>query len=323
MKAPVRLLLGVLVVLLAGCGGLSPSLAIGDTPTPTITPLPTDTPTPTPPPLTTQEQDYFLAISRLRERYDHGLMSWSLMEDSLKALKAPAALADTHDQLVSTITEANFATTMFRLSAMTYVLSYCSFSSLDYFSCKLRQDNARSDMQKYATQADAARAHFRTLWNAAHKTWDHFRAQHAVEPMPTVTPFPLPPIMTPAPLAKAVAGVLGVEVVVTAVNADAWSVIKAAKDSNVAPPTGRKYMMVTVKVVNRGSERVLVDRNQFSLYANGESYAESEQTNPNDFVAKELMPGESTGGNVSFTVPTTASVAVLLYLAGDVVMALE
>ena len=248
------------------------------------------------------------------------------MEESLKGIKVPAMLAETHDQLVSTIAEANFADTMFQLSMMNYLFSDCSFSSTDYYFCKQREDNDRRDAQKYATQADAAKASFRTLWHAAQKTWDDYQAQHGVEPAPTVTPFPLPPITTPGPRGTAIAGVLGVEVVVTAMNSDAWSVIKAESSSNDAPKSGNKYIMVTVRVVNRGSEHIWVDARQFSIYSNGTSYEESKQTNPNDFEANELGPGGSTGGNLSFEVPnpmSTASQAVLLYLSGDVVMALE
>lgn len=62
---------------------------------------------------------------------------------------------------------------------------------------------------------------------------------------------------------------------------------------------------------------------QFSIYANGTSYEEGGQTNPNDFEAKELAPGKSTSGNLSFEAPITATDVVLLHLGGDVVMALE
>lgn len=78
MKTHTWLLLSILVILLAGCGGFPPrhtptptiTPIPTDTPTPTITPLPTDTPTPTPLPLTSEEQRYFDAIYRLREKYD-------------------------------------------------------------------------------------------------------------------------------------------------------------------------------------------------------------------------------------------------------------
>ncbi len=322
MKTHTWLLLSILVILLTGCGGFPPR----NTPTPTITPIPTDTPTPTPPPLTSQEKSYFDAVYRLRDQYDRDLLDWSLIEDLLKDIKAPAALAATHKQLLTTLTEANFAASMFKLSMMTYLLSNCSFSSTDYFLCKQREDNARRDAEKYATQTGAAKARFRIQWEAAQLTWDNYLAEHGVESAPTVTPFPLPPVTTPGPRGTAVAGVLGVEVVVTAVNPDAWSVIKAESSSNDAPKSGNKYIMVTVRVVNRGSEHIWVDASQFSIYANGTFYEESEQTNSNDFEAKELGPGWSTGGNLSFEVPnpmSTASQAVLLYLSGDVVMALE
>jgi len=148
-------------------------------------------------------------------------------------------------------------------------------------------------------------------------------AEPRIKPAPTVTPFPLPPVTTPGPRSTAIAGDLGVEVVVTAVNPDAWSVIKAASSSNDAPKSGNKYIMVTVRVVNRGSGRIWVGASQFSIYAHGTSYEEGNQTNPNDFEAKELAPGESTSGNLSFEAPITATDVVLLYLAGDVVMALD
>ena len=301
MKTHTWLLLGIVFMLLAGCGFL-------------------------PPPLTSQEKSYFDAVYRLRDQYDRHLMSWTLMEESLKGTKAPAALAETHGQLVSTITEANLATTMFELSMMTYVLSYCSITSTDYYFCKQRQDNARRDAEKYASQSDAARARFQTQWEAAQLTWDTYQAEHGVTPAPMVTPFPLPPITIPGPRGTAIAGDLGVEVVVTAVNPDAWSLIKAESSSNDAPKSGNNYILVTVRVVNRGSERIWVDASQFSIYANGTSYEEGAQHNPDDFEAKELGPGESTGGNLSFEAPgpvSAASQTVLLYLLGDVVMALQ
>jgi len=105
MKTYTWLLLGIVFMLLSSCGLL-------------------------PPPLTSQEKSYFDAVYRLRDQYDRHLMSWTLMEESLKGIKAPAMLAETHHQLVSTITEANLATTTFELSMITYVSlsSYCSIA---------------------------------------------------------------------------------------------------------------------------------------------------------------------------------------------------
>lgn len=279
--------------------------------------------TPTPIPLTLEERGYFDAVYKLRDKYDRGFMSWSLMEESLKGLKPPAALAETHAQMVSAITDANFAMEMFRLSMMTYLLTYCSFSSWDYSLCILRQENARADAERYAAQVDAARARFRTLWAEAQDAWDAYRIARGAEPMPTATPFPLPPVNTPAPPGTAVKGVYETEITVTAVNKDAWSVIKAEDDSNDVPATGHKYIMVAVRVVNRASEPVWVHKSHFSLYANGTEYEEADQANPDDFEAKQLGPGESTSGNLSFEVPAEVSNAILLFLRGDLVLALQ
>lgn len=318
-------LVALLVVALAavGCGARRPSATptpVGPTATPTALP---PTATPTAPPLTSEEQDYFDAVYKLREKYDRGLLSWSLMETTLKALKPPLPLADTHAAMLSTLADNSFAAEMFSLSLQIYALSYCSFGSWDYSSCIQRQDNALADAKRYGAQIDAARARFRTLWAEALNSGDNYRVAHGAGPVPTVTPFPRPPVTTPAPRGTATTGVFDTEITVTGVNMDAWSAIKAASSSNKAPATGDKYIMVAVRVVNRAPEKVWLHESQFSLYADGTTYEESGQTDPSDFDAKELGPGESTSGNLSFAVPTGVSDAVLLFLDGDLVMALK
>lgn len=305
------------LIMITACGRSDP-------PTPTATPTPIPpTATPTPIPLSLEERAYLDAIHKLNDKYDRDAISWDLMEEHLKGLKAPVEFAEAHNRLLATLQEVSFASEMFRLSATTYMLSYCSFSSLDYYSCMLRQDNALSDMKRYGAEVDAARALFRTQWTEAQATWADYRLAHGEQPIPSATPFQLPPAITPAPRKTAATGVFGAEVTVTAVNMDAWSTIQAFNSYNKAPAAGNKYVMVTVRVVNRSSEKIWVSAGEFSIYADRTNYKESAQTNPDDFESKDLEPGASTSGNLSFEAPKGLSGAVLLYLMGDLSMALE
>ncbi len=223
------------------------------------------------------------------------------------------------------VNQVTLANSMLKLSLLTYVASlYCDPLSISYWSCVQRSNEAKENALLDASKVDTARAKFVDEWAAAERVWDAYHVAHGSQPVPTATPFPLPPLQTPLPLKTAGKGTFGTELTVLAVNTNAWSLIKAENSFNDAPKSGQKYVMVKVRVTNRSQAKMNVGTEDFSLYGLGNTYKEANQINPNDFTDGEIERGGSLEGNLSFEVPTTVKESlVLLYLKGDLVMALK
>lgn len=327
------LLLIPLLVLLSACGGnqeptpVPVAAAPTDTPLPTATASPTNTAeptaTPTTVPLTASEEAYFDAIYTIRDKKEAAFYSFPLLAEVLDQLQPPSALAATHSRLLEVLGTLNTTFELFKLSALTYSLSWCDINSYDYYSCTLREEQALSDMRTYGAQFDSTKAQFQTLWQEAQVTWDEYRIAHGAESMPTATPFPLPPVATPIPVSTPGTGVFGTKVVVQKVDQDAWKAIEGENQFNDAPDVGNKYIMVTIFVANRSQETINVSPSDFSVYIDGEIFEESGQLNPDDFEGGNLAVSASASGNLSFEVPSRSTGAVLLYLKGDLVMALN
>jgi hypothetical protein len=325
MRKYTNLTLVIVVIILSACGSGGSPPTPPATSIPTETPVPTDTPTPTVAPLTQREESYFTTLYEIRDKWQTGFYSWTLLEQALKDLTPPSRLATTHQKVLNAVGEVTFANTMLELAFATFLASlYCSPTSLDYWSCTQRRDQAKENALQYASKSDAAKTNFVVEWAAAEKVWDPYRVAHGSQPIPTATPFPMPPLQTPAPLKTTVTGVFGTELTVLTVNTNAWSLIKTENSFNDAPKNGHKYIMVKVRVTNRSRAKMSVFASNFSLYAPDSTYEEAKQLNPDDFKGGEIENGSSREGNLSFEVPTTTKAPlVLLYLKGDLVMALK
>lgn len=321
---------------LVACGGQeetpapvveAPIVADMSVPTDTPTEAPTATATPQPAlkPLSVAEEEYFREIYDIRDKAQAGFYTFDRLGLALADLNPPASLAPTHQELTDLLTDLTFKLSLFRLASMTFVLTNCSINSYDYWLCTQRQNKAKQDMYTYAAASDDAKAAFLARWEQAQQEWDRYRIAHGAQPIPTATPFPLPPITTPVPIDTAGRGVFGTEVTVDSANFDAWPVIKDENMFNDAPDAGDKYVMVHIRVTNHGQETIDVGASDFSIYLDDQLYqAGSGQVLSDKFEGGELAPGESSVGYVYFEVPkVTEGELLLTFLKGDIVFALE
>lgn len=143
-------------------------------------------------------------------------------------------------------------------------------------------------------------------------------------PIGSPTPLPYGSRTNPVPFGSAyVAG--GWEITVVAFDDDAWPEIFNENPFGAPPAEGKRMVMVRVRVTNVMAERAWTATEDFCLSGSsgavyntflGDYYGYSGARSTPDELGEQLLPGESTEGNVSFEIPIAETGLRLLYRRG-------
>ena len=271
--------------------------------------------------LSEEEQVYFDAIYEIRDKQQLHYYSWDLLDEKLRAVSAPAGLAATHDQLVGAVSDVATANDLTIRAFSNWLTTIVNASSADTQKDAGDTFNAAVEARRLAIRQ------FRLTWDQAEDAWGDYYKARGMAPVPRATPFPLSAEKsTRVALGEWGSSVFGPQVRVESVDPDAWGAIMRESEANQrkAPKPKQRCIMVRVTLTNKSKERIWASDDHFTLYVDNRIYDEAEFANPDDFESAHLDIGESVSGNVSFVVPVdTEKEPVLLYLEGDIAMALQ